>query len=161
MRSDAVLSIDRRYRYTLTRAWGTERPFIVIGVNPSTADETKDDPTIRRCIQFAKDHGCGSLVMLNLFAYRATDVRVLLDVGEPVGDDNNNVLIHQCSAANALVVAAWGATEKMGHRAGRAAEVAKMLRHHGVVLHALSVTKGGDPGHPLYLPTTSRAVVWP
>lgn len=71
-RSWAMFSSDRAYRYALFREWGEESKLVVIGLNPSTADEYQDDPTIRRCIGYAKAWGHGGLVMLNLFAFRAT-----------------------------------------------------------------------------------------
>lgn len=65
----AVFSPDRAHRYRLTREWYSDRPpFVVIGLNPSTADESQDDPTIRRCLSFARREGCGSLVMVNRLA---------------------------------------------------------------------------------------------
>jgi len=87
--SGATFSTDRVYRYALWRVWDAALPsFVVIGLNPSTADETENDPTIRRCIGFAKREGCGGLVMLNLFAVRATDPRVMMAHPEPIGPDN-------------------------------------------------------------------------
>ncbi|WP_368188730.1 DUF1643 domain-containing protein [Aeromonas sp. R7-3] len=80
----AVFSPCRTYRYALSRVWATDKPYaLFIGLNPSTADETLDDPTIRRCIDFAKRRGYGGLVMANLFAYRATDPEVMKRAAEP------------------------------------------------------------------------------
>jgi hypothetical protein len=74
----AAFSEDRRHRYELWRIWDRKvRKMVVIGLNPSTADETKNDPTIRRCINFAQRERCGGLVMLNLFGFRATDPKVM------------------------------------------------------------------------------------
>ena len=81
----AVFSPCRTYRYALSRVWAADKPYaLFIGLNPSTADETLDDPTIRRCIDFAKRWGYGGLVMANLFAYRATDPAVMKRAAEPV-----------------------------------------------------------------------------
>lgn len=86
----AVLSADRRYRYGLFRIWDLERPLAMfVGLNPSTADETDDDPTIRRCVRFASDWQYGGLIMANLFAYRATSPRDLPDGEEAVGALND------------------------------------------------------------------------
>jgi hypothetical protein len=82
----AVLSECGRYRYVLTRTWDHDLAACAfIGLNPSTADAHEDDPTIRRCIRFARDWGHGGLIMLNLFAWRSTDPRGLLDAIFPVG----------------------------------------------------------------------------
>ena len=161
-RSNATFSPDRRFRYTLTRTWSDARPFVVIGVNPSTADDTVDDPTIRRCVSFAADHGCGSLHMLNAFAYRSTDVRVLgNNIGDVVGPDNNDAILRTVALPDALVVCAWGARGKVPPWLRcRFAEVTAIVRT-VTTTHALSVTKDGDPAHPLYLPASCRAAVWP
>ena len=85
----------RRYRYTLWRDWNPLLPDNVyamfIGLNPSTADETNDDPTIRRCINFAKSWGCDSFCMTNIFAFRATDPKVMIAEPEPVGIDHRGM----------------------------------------------------------------------
>jgi hypothetical protein len=115
-----------------------------VGLNPSTADETLDDPTIRRCIGFAKDWGYSGLCMTNLFAFRATDPAKMLAAQDPVGPDNDKVL--QELAQNAgVVVAAWGTH---GAHLKRDAHVRSLLTR----LHCLRLTKAGFPGHPLYLP---------
>ena len=117
-----------------------------VGLNPSTADETQDDPTIRRCIAFAKAWGYGGVCMTNLFAYRATLPEVMKATSDPVGPDNDEYL--RALAADAgVVVAAWGAN---GTHKGRDAEVRKLLPE----LHCLALTKDGHPGHPLYLRKT-------
>lgn len=149
--SGAVFSPCRQYRYKLWRTWHSEKPFLnVIGLNPSTADETVDDPTIRRCIQFAKDWGYGGLIMSNLFAFRATLPSVMKAQADPIGIENDQWL--QASAAQAgLVLAAWG---NDGEYLNRGRTVAAMIRN----LHCLGVTKSGQPKHPLYLPKTTVAV---
>ena len=106
--SSAKFSSCRTYRYSLTRIWDDSKETCVfIGLNPSTADENDDDPTIRRCIRFAKDWGFGRLVMVNLFSYRATDPKVMKSTPHPIGDDNDKHLLAECGKAQ-LVVAAWG-----------------------------------------------------
>ncbi|HEU0197081.1 MAG TPA: DUF1643 domain-containing protein [Nevskiaceae bacterium] len=148
--SAALFSPDRVYRYTLWRDIDlATRDYVqFICLNPSTADETHDDPTVRRCIDYAKRWGYGALCMTNLFAFRATDPGVMLASKEPVGADNDLWLDRVASGAN-LVVAAWGVH---GAHDGRAAAVAARIQG----LHALRVTRGGQPGHPLYLPATLR-----
>lgn len=139
----AVFSSDRIYRYELRRTWDASLPTVAfVGLNPSTADETADDPTIRRCIGFAKRWGYGGLVMLNLFAFRATDPRVMRSATDPVGPDNDWHLTHVKAET---IVAAWGAG---GLYRGRDHEVWHLL---GGRLSALGFTKDGHPRHPLYV----------
>lgn len=142
----------RIYRYSLSRRWGPGAYAMFIGLNPSTADETQDDPTIRRCIGFARAWGYDALCMTNLFAYRATDPREMKRQADPVGRDNDAALQELASGAG-VVVAAWGAH---GAHLGRDAAVRKMLPR----LHYLRLTKDGHPGHPLYLPATLEPMEW-
>jgi len=115
-----------------------------VGLNPSTADEVDDDPTIRRCADYAKRWGHGALCMTNLFAYRATDPGVMKAHPAPVGRDNDRWLLELAQGA-AVVVAAWGAH---GAHRGRDREVKRLL---GGRLACLRLTRGGHPAHPLYL----------
>lgn len=154
MKADAVFSKDRRYRYALTRDWSVTRNapvFVVIGLNPSTADETQDDPTIRRCIGFAKREGFQRLLMLNLFAFRATDPKTMMQAEDPIGPRNDAMLMSACAEYN-FVVAAWGT--KGGYR-GRDADVCIMLDQR---IYCLGRTKGQYPRHPLYLPNDAQLV---
>jgi hypothetical protein len=141
----ALFSPCRRWRYLLWRRWDSERPVCAfIGLNPSTADETVDDPTVRRCIGFARAWGYGALHMLNLFAWRATDPVLMMKEGrEAVGPLNDEYLKAVHDAAG-ITVAAWGVH---GAFLNRDREVCKMLGD----LHCLVLTKDGHPGHPLYL----------
>jgi hypothetical protein len=151
----ATLSPDRRYRYRLFRTWDRVRGVVAfVGLNPSTADEFTDDPTIRRCLRFARDWGYGGIEMLNLFAYRATDPRELHQVYNPVGPDNDRHLLERAQACR-LVVACWGAYQ---YGRDRAAHVRQLLA--GVELHHLGLTKIGQPRHPLYLKATTQPQVW-
>jgi hypothetical protein len=144
-----VFSTCRRYRYTLWREWGRDNYCMFIGLNPSTADEKTDDPTIRRCIGFAKRWGFGALCMTNLFAFRATDPRVMMGASKPVGQDNDRWLV-DCARRAGIVIAAWGTH---GQFLGRDEEVLNLLDD----LYCLRLTKEGFPAHPLYLPYA----VWP
>ena len=151
MTRQTVFSPCRTYRYTLWREWiGGDGYAMFVGLNPSTADETQDDPTIRRCIAFAKAWGYAGLCMTNLFAFRATDPKDMKAAADPVGPENDYHLLRLWADAG-VVVAAWGAN---GTHRGRDAEVAKMLRP----LHCLALTKDGHPGHPLYLRKTLTPV---
>ena len=105
---NATFSDCRKYRYALSRTWNDKKKTILfIGLNPSTADEKIDDPTIRRCINYAQNWGYGSLLMVNLFAYRATLPTELKNVKNPIGNDNDLHIIELSKKAD-LAVAAWG-----------------------------------------------------
>lgn len=150
----AELSADGLYRYSLTRVWDAAKGKVVfIGLNPSTADASVDDPTIRRCVGFAQALGAGRLVMLNLFAWRATDPADLPGYRRAVGPDNDEALRRE-SAGALYVIAAWGAFPLA---AERAAEVRTLLSARGP-MHCLRRTKSGAPSHPLYLPANLRPI---
>lgn len=151
----AIFSPCRTWRYVLWRVWDESLPKVAfIGLNPSTADETQDDPTIRRCIGFARSWGYGGIHMLNLFAFRATDPRDLKAATQPIGPENNNRLILYCEASQ-LVVAAWGAH---GAYRNRGTDARSMLWK--LDLHHLGLTKDGHPKHPLYLPKSLMPELW-
>lgn len=155
----AMFDDTRTYRYTLTRVWDREKGMVAfIGLNPSTADETKLDPTLRRCLRFANDWGYGAFVMLNLFAYRATDPLAMKAASHPVGPDNDYWLkIFTASAVTDCVIACWGVHGDWNRRA----EIVRVLmREWGVKLHHLGLTKGGHPRHPLYLPSSAIPLEW-
>lgn len=120
-------------------------------LNPSTADEHKDDPTVRRCWTFAADWGYCQAEICNLFAWRATDPDDMLGADNPVGPDNDAHLLAAAAKAS-LIVCGWGVH---GAHRGRAADVTALLRSAGHTLYALGVTQGGQPRHPLYLPRLS------
>jgi hypothetical protein len=141
------------YRYELTRTWdATVGRVCWIMLNPSAADAAVDDPTIRRCMGFARDWGYGGITVLNLFAYRATDPRHLVDANEAgievVGPLNAQRL---CSVAPMapLVVAAWGTR---GSYRNQAAKALQLLAGFQVDVLCLGTTKDGHPRHPLYVP---------
>lgn len=146
-----LFSPCRTYRYTLWREWiGGEGYAMFVGLNPSTADETQDDPTIRRCIAFAKAWGYSGLCMTNLFAYRATLPENMKAAADPVGPENDAHLMAMADSAG-VIVAAWGVH---GAHQGRDAAVLRLLPD----LYCLALTKDGHPGHPLYLPKTLRPI---
>lgn len=149
----------RVFRYRLWRRWDPTAPYMaVIGLNPSTADETRDDPTIRRCIGFAKREGLGGLEMLNLFSFRATDPRKLMQAGWPVGDGNMAIVAEVCvQPLCARVVLAWGSHAP----SGTARSMVKRLRDAGVAkLWCFGRTSSGCPRHPLYLPKDAQLQEW-
>lgn len=157
-----VFSPDRIYRYTLWRCWRKDGLIpnvsrltyaMFIGLNPSTADETKNDPTIRKCIGFAKRWGLDALCMTNLFAFRATDPRVMKQQADPIGEDNDKWLkqvAHQAS----VIVAAWGLH---GAHNGRDKRVTRMIGD----VRCLRYTKDGFPEHPLYVPYDTALQFYP
>ncbi len=138
----ATLSPDGLYRYRLRRAWGVDNWVNFIMLNPSTADADQDDPTIRRCIGFARRWGYDGLIVTNLYAYRATKPKVLRTVADPVGPDNDTHLL-ACSL-DRPVVAAWGANADP-------ARVAAVLELLPGDIYTLGLTKDGQPRHPLYV----------
>ncbi len=143
----ATFSDCRTWRYQLWRIWEPEKPSILfIGLNPSTADETQDDPTIRKCIGFAKRWGYGSYLMANLFGFRSTDPAGLKTIDDPVGPGNNAAIKNFIRAAK-TVVAAWGCHKGIKSRAD---EVLAMIPDP----QCIRITEGGYPGHPLYIPYT-------
>ncbi len=150
--SDAFFSKDRKHRYALWRVWNNKLPKVLfIGLNPSTADEVKDDPTIRRCINYAKDWGYGGYIMGNIFAYRSTDPKNLKITNDPIGIDNNSWLIKLHSEAS-LTIGAWG---NHGKYLDRGEEVSNLIDN----LYCLRITKEGHPSHPLYLPGNLEPII--
>lgn len=142
------------YRYVLWRRWDPTRPAsMIIGLNPSTADARNNDPTIRRCIRFARDWGSGGLIMTNLFAFRATDPSDLKKAEDPVGP-RNDFWVRSISATCPVLVAAWG---NDGAWQGRSTQLCQRLGHR---LQILRLNKSGEPAHPLYLPAGLRPRPW-
>jgi len=153
MERTALFSECRRFRYTLRRHWGGRRGYAMfVGLNPSTADEERDDPTVRRCIGYAQSWGYSGLCMTNLFAFRATDPAVMLAEPDPVGPDNDYWLVESARRA-AIVVAAWGVH---GAHRDRHAAVRGLLPS----LHLLRPTQQGHPNHLLYLPKALKPRAW-
>lgn len=153
--SGAILDPTGAYRYRLWRRWGDERLVTFIMLNPSTADASVDDPTIRRCIGFAKAWGHGGLNVVNLFAYRATNPRALLTALDPVGPENNQHILSLACEGTRLV-AAWGANSAAQGSQGR--NVRWMLAE--FTLWHIGLTKDGHPRHPLYVRADTQPEVW-
>lgn len=144
--SYAVLSDDQRYRYLLTREWVRGAPKLTfVMLNPSTADATQDDPTIRRCISFAKREGFGGVRVVNLYAFRATDPKVMLREIDPVGPGNDSHITGAC--LERTVVVAWGANAAPY----RVKEVLRILDRCRARVVSLGTTASGAPRHPLYV----------
>ena len=146
----SVFSPCRKWRYQLARTWDTDlSECLFIGLNPSTADEQKDDPTVRRCVRFARDWGYGGLIMTNIFGYRATNPTEMKVQEDPVGPDNDIWLVRSVLRAG-RVICAWG---NHGEYAHRGQIVHNMLKKY--FLECLGITRSGEPKHPLYLPKTT------
>lgn len=150
----AEISNCGRYRYVLLRTWDDSQPIATfIMLNPSTADADVDDPTIRRCIGFAKSWGRGGVTVLNLFALRSTDPKVLWSqtgFDDTVGYHNDD-RIRRYLRCSSLMVAAWGAWDNAWMRR-RLITIQDMVRFEKQSLWCLGRTKNGSPRHPLYVP---------
>jgi hypothetical protein len=146
--SEAVFDQSNRYRYRLTRTWGDAPPLVVIMLNPSTAGAFRNDPTITRVIDFAKRIGCGGIVVVNLFAWRATKPAELRRQLDPVGVYNDAFILGEALQPGRMVLAAWGTH---GQLQGRADTVLAALGQVRKPLMCLGVTKAGYPSHPLHL----------
>ena len=149
-------SPDRKYRFLLSRDLGFagEGSIMFVMLNPSTANEHQDDPTIRRCISFGKRWGFKTLFVTNLSALRATDPKKLIEAGPEPDDvwDQNIENVIETALYCRMVVAAWGAH---GHVENRAARVLEALGPYATT-YCLGTTNAGEPLHPLYIPATTR-----
>lgn len=160
MRKTAFISSDGAYRYRLTRYWGPGPMLPFVMLNPSTADADIDDPTIRRCMAFARRENMGGIVVVNLYAFRATDPQRLKEVNDPRGIGNydalGNVAI-EAPANKVPIVCAWGAH---GTMLG-SLQACDELRRHGADLVCLGKTKEGFPRHPLYVRGDAPLIPYP
>ena len=156
--ASAVLSDCKKYRYSLSRVWDDNKPRVLfIMLNPSTADAENDDPTIRRCIGFAKYWGYGGLYVVNLFSLRATNPKDLLTAPFVVGVENEK-WFRRMSALAHLVVCAWGNSLIVDKLQKRLDHTWKPLSWISKPLHYLELSNDGTPKHPLYLPKTLKPV---
>jgi hypothetical protein len=152
---------DGGYRYVLSRGWltGSGRAVFIM-LNPSTADNSNDDPTIRKCIGFAHHWGNAGVDVVNLYAKRATQPEHLWLAKDPVGEGNDELILDAVKYAKRYgtpLVVAWGANAKPD----RVAEVEQLIASEFVVPLCLGVTKDGAPRHPLYLPYETALQPWP
>lgn len=150
VRKTADISDCGTFRYRLTRYWGPGYMLPFVMLNPSTADANVDDPTIRRCMAFARRESAGGIVVANLCAFRSPSPADLDKASDPFGLGNKQVL--QCLAQEAAaqgvpIVCAWGS-----HGAGRGDQYAvNLFREEGAKLVCLGKTAAGHPRHPLYV----------
>lgn len=157
----ATFSDDRRHRYTLHRRVSLMTGIVLwIMLNPSTADDERDDATIRRCTGYAQAWNYGTLSVVNLFPFRSTDPKALALGGRteamgPIGVNDHHILVEAIKAD--LVMCGWGAH---GHLWDRGKAVVKMLTAEGIQPHYLTMTQGGQPGHPLRLNKNLKPIPW-
>ena len=141
MNKTALLSEDNIYRYQLSRIWDEEKPKILfIMLNPSTADEFVEDPTIRRVVNYAKDWGYGGVYVGNLYAFRSTDPKGLKCIADPIGPENINHIQTLISLVD-KVIYAWGNEQKEPDWLKKIVETP----------YCIEISKKGIPKHPLYL----------
>lgn len=154
-RSDATISDCEMYRYSLSRLWGDGGMMLFVMLNPSTADASTDDPTIRRCTGFAKREKMGSLCVVNLFAFRSKDPETLAKAVDPTGPHNWRHVIAGMDDAE-TIVCAWGAHPIGKLNAYTLNQLAGAKR-----MVCLGKTKDGHPRHPLYLPSNQQFEAYP
>jgi hypothetical protein len=155
--SVAVYSPCDQYRYLLTRVWEpTGRKALFIMLNPSTATEVQNDPTVERCERRARTLGFGAFRVTNIFAFRATDPKVMRAQTDPVGPENDVAILQSCDWAD-QIICAWGTH---GDHLGRGAQVAALLRQTRLPLWHLGLTQAGHPKHPLYIGYAQQPALW-
>lgn len=155
--STALYSDCERYRYALTRTWDeTGKRALFVMLNPSTATEVQNDPTVERCERRARTLGFGSFRVTNIFAWRDTDPRNMRAAAEPIGPHNDATLLDSAAWADQIITA-WGAH---GEHLDRGRTVEKLLRDTQLPLFHLGLTKAGHPKHPLYIAYTEQPRPW-
>lgn len=155
--SVAVYSDCENYRYSLTRTWdaaGEKALFIML--NPSTATEVQNDPTVERCERRARTLGFGAFRVTNIFAWRDTDPAKMRRAPDPVGPENDVHILQSCPWAD-RIICAWGTH---GAHLGRGAVMEAKLRATGLPLYHLGLSKAGHPKHPLYIAYAEQPRLW-
>ncbi len=155
--STAVYSDCERYRYLLTRIWDSAgNTVLFVMLNPSTATEVQNDPTVERCERRARALGYGGFRVCNIFAWRDTDPFKMKKAPEPIGPENDAAILESCAWADDLVCA-WGTH---GEHLGRGPQVETLMRETGRPLSHLGLSKAGHPKHPLYIAYATQPVLW-
>ena len=155
--SVAVYSPCEAYRYTLTREWQPDgRKALFVMLNPSTATEVQNDPTVERCERRARTLGFGAFRVTNIFAYRATDPKVMRAQADPVGPGNDQAIADGAAWAD-QIICGWGSH---GAHLARGAAVADLLRATRLPLYHLGLTLAGAPKHPLYIGYATQPELW-
>ena len=151
--SGADFSKCRKYRYTLWRTWDVSKPKVMfLGLNPSTADEVKNDPTVTRCINYSKRWGYGGMYMMNIFSFRTTYPIELKKATNPIGD-KNNFWIKKIYRNVDKCIGAWG---NDGEFKNRSEDIFKLIPK----LYCLKINSSGQPAHPLYLKSDLKPVLY-
>ena len=155
--STAIYSDCEKYRYSLTRIWDPDgRKALFVMLNPSTATEVQNDPTVERCERRARALGFGAFCVTNIFAWRDTDPRAMRAAKDPVGPANDAAILDGAAWAD-TIVAAWGTH---GEHLDRGGAVETLLREAGHSLMHLGLSKAGHPKHPLYISYTQQPELW-
>jgi len=156
----ATISHCGNYRYWLERKWDERHPQVFIMLNPSTADANEDDRTIRRCINFAKRENAGGIIVVNLFAYRATNPKYLSSCIDPVGAENisniRTALLYG-KVTERSIICAWGANKLSKPEAEKVKRRAKDI---GVKLVCFDFNADLSPKHPLYVTSNTQLKVY-
>lgn len=156
--STAIYSDCERYRYALTREWDAQgKRVLFVMLNPSTATEVQNDPTVERCERRARTLGYGGFRVTNIFAWRDTDPKLMRAAADPIGPENDKAIHEGCLWADD-VIAAWGTH---GAHLARGADVEAILRASGKPLYHLGLSKAGHPKHPLYIAYAQQPDRWP
>ena len=156
--SIAVYSDCEKYRYSLTRIWDNQgRKALFIMLNPSTATEVQNDPTVERCERRARALGFGGFRVTNIFAWRDTDPKKMRAATDPIGPHNDAAILDSCPWAD-QILCAWGAH---GAHRERGKSIESSLRNTELPLHHLGLTKAGHPKHPLYISYAQQPMPWP
>jgi hypothetical protein len=147
-KSTAVYSNCELYRYSLTRSWdNSAKKVLFIMLNPSTATEIQNDPTVERCERRAKALGYGAFKVCNIFAYRSTDPKIMRLQKDPIGPENDKIIIKSANWSN-NIICAWGTN---GSHLNRGKKIEALLRVKNFTLTHLGLSKDGHPKHPLYI----------
>ena len=155
--SIAQYSDCEQYRYALTRVWELETSQVVfVMLNPSTATEVQNDPTVERCERRARTLGFGGFQVINIFAWRSTDPKKMRVAKDPIGPDNDKTIMKACRWGD-QIIAAWGTH---GSHLNRGSEVEKILRKSNKPIFHLGLSKGGHPKHPLYIAYAQKLEKW-
>lgn len=154
--SVAVYSDCERYRYVLTREWSAAGRVLFVMLNPSTATEVQNDPTVERCERRARALGYGAVRVCNIFAWRDTDPKKMRAAADPVGPENDAALADSALWAD-RIVCAWGTH---GAHMDRGPAVEQLLRSTGRDLSHLGLTLAGHPRHPLYIGYSVQPLPW-
>lgn len=154
--STAVYSPCERYRYLLTRRWAEGECALFVMLNPSTATEYQNDPTVERCERRARTLGFGAFRVCNIFAWRDTDPRAMRAASDPVGPGNDAAILESCEWAD-RIICAWGTH---GAHLNRGPQVEALMRGTGKPLFHLGLTRDGHPKHPLYISYRQEPTLW-